>query len=86
MASRFRSRPLEVSAIQFAGTNLSEMRALIPPGAGKLETAYREPVLILRCPDRPVRLVHEGDWLSWDGERVTVHSDVSFGRFWEKTT
>lgn len=81
--ARYRTRELEREAKQFSGGNADELRALIPPGAGTLEAAYREPVLILSTPGRDPRLVHLTDWLSSDGQTVTVHSDVSFGKTWE---
>lgn len=81
--ARYRTRHLERVAAQFTGGNAGELRALIPPGAGTIEAAYREPVLILHAPGRDPRLIHLGDWLSTDGQAVTVHSDESFRRTWE---
>ena len=81
--ARYHSRRVAIDAVQFTGTNLDAVCALAPADAGSFECAYRETSLMLRSPGRPVRIVHEGDWVSWDGQSVTVHSDDSFGRFWD---
>jgi hypothetical protein len=76
---------LSIQAEQFDGSNVHKIVRLVPPDVPvKITPLYREPVLLLEVKDRPPRLVHAGDWVSWDGESVSVHSPDSFSRFWRR--
>lgn len=72
---------IRVEARQYKG-DPGVFDGLLPVDEGKFRPIYREPVLLLEYTDRPDRLVHLGDWVSWDGQIATVHSAVSFARLW----
>lgn len=74
---------LTVTAEQYDGSNLSVIQAVVPDGKGSVQPAHRDMDLILYVPGLAPRLIHPQDWLSWNGERATVHSPESFGDFWE---
>ena len=82
-ADRYRTRQLTVEAVQYTGTNLDKVRALAPPGAAAWQPVYREPVILVTTPGRPDRLLHPGDWASWDGVSITLHSPQAFAKVWE---
>jgi hypothetical protein len=82
---RYKSKPLTIDAVQYDGGNLNKILEIIPRNAGvKIGQVYREPTLTFDAPGRPTRLIHVGDWVSWDGGEATIHSDQSFSRFWEE--
>ena len=83
MSGRFRTKPLTLEAVQFDGTNAAGVTALIPSGAATVTQVYREPALLVETPGRLPRILHPGDWISWDGSDVTLHSDQSFSRIYE---
>lgn len=83
MSGHFRTKPLTLEAVQFSGTNAGEVTALVPPGAATVTQVYREPALLVETPGRLPRILHTGDWISWDGTDVTLHSAQSFSRIYE---
>ena len=84
MSAPYRSRPLTVEAVQFDGSSLAEVQALIAgcPGVTALLGAGGR--LVVRDVTREDRIVHPGWWVSRTPEgHVTVHSGDAFERLFE---
>jgi hypothetical protein len=80
----YRPRPgmaLE-DAAQFDGTDLAPVAGVAARAAGATLTRH-DLLAILTVPGWPPRAIVPGDWLSWDGQALTVHADESFRRWWE---
>ncbi len=89
MANTYRSRSLQVQAVQFTGANMDDLRTLAPLDTVSYEPARGsggQPDVLIYAPGRPTRVLHEGDWVVWDGVYLSLVSDRAFGAHWERVS